>query len=221
MTRNLIQTVALAIAAGLAGCTPHAAQYEGPASTARNTVSMIRLTHAVTPDGAGVDESGRNAILRFLAENAVGYGDTLSLVSADPFPQSAAQDIGDILRRQGLALDLPQDSAGVPAPARGQAVLVVERYTVSPPRCPTTTLQPIRNYANAPSPHFGCANTINLGQMVANPRHLLSGETDTRPVTAKATQAIRLWRNVEPEIVRPVDANRSSTTGSGGGAGGN
>lgn len=213
--------IALAAVTALAGCTPQSAQYEGPSGTARNTVSMVRLTHDVTPGESGLQERARTAMRRFLAENDVGYGDTLSLVSAEPFPQAAAQAVGDLLRRRGLRLALPRDSAGVPTPQQGQAVLVVERYTVTPPRCPTTTLQPTRNYANAPSPHFGCATMTNLGQMVADPRHLLSGETDTRPVTAKATQAIRLWRNVEPEIVQPVDVNRSSTTGGGTGTGGN
>lgn len=204
--------------AALAGCTPQESLYNGSERAARNEVQLVRLAHHVPAAPADLGEVDRKAIAEFLGDIGVGYGDTVSLVRAADFSAEATGSIADLLRGYGLRLMTPPAGVAVPEDPAG-AILLVDRFVVTPPDCPSTTLQLSRNFANAPSPQFGCANTINLGQMVANPRDLVTGTGDQRPITDKATQAIRLWREDVPEFVVPqnIDEGASSFGESSGG----
>jgi len=206
----------------LGGCATDTMRQDGSAKTARNEVEMVRLSHSVeTSDETGLSKTDRADMARFLADIQAGYGDTVSLVAGAGVSESARAAISDVVMRRGLRLSAPPASIGS-MPESGEAVLVVDRYVVTPPQCPNTVMHASRNYANAPSPQHGCANVINLGQMVADPRHLLAGTGDHSPVTEKATQGIRLWREDEPAFVEPRNIGQGATSfgESGGGGGG-
>lgn len=221
-TRHALFGPLLAGAAALvlAGCRASLpAHYDGAEKVARNEVHLVRMTHEVPGGPDGLDEQGRSDVIAFLNERDVGYGDGVSLIAGEGFSPKAGDDVARILRAYGLSLERPP--ALSEEPRGGSAILVLDRYVVTPPDCPNSILDIAKNYANAGSPAFGCATVINIGQMVANPRDLLTGESEAGPNTGKATQAIRQWREDVPEFVKPVDANRRSgssggTTGSGG-----
>jgi len=204
----------------LGGCATDTMRQDGSAQTARNEVEMVRLSHTIEAGGeSGLSKAERSGLTRFLAEIQAGYGDTLSLVAGPDFPESARAGVAELVNRGGLGLSEPPASPKK-RPEAGQARLVVERYVVTAPQCPNTIMHASRNYANAASPQHGCANVINLGQMVANPRHLVAGTGRDSPVTEKATQAIRRWRKDEPEFVEPTNIGEGATSfGESGGGG--
>lgn len=209
LTKSLLAGIAAGTLAACQASLP--AHYDGAEKEARNEVHLVRLTHPVEADAEGITEEGRRSVLAFLGDMTVGYGDGVSLVTAKDFSPKAEEDVARILRAYGLSLERPPVLATDPGP--GAAVLVLDRYVVTPPDCPNSILDIAKNYTNAPSPSFGCANVINIGQMIANPRDLLTGESDAGPNTGKATQAIRQWRDEVPVFVRPVDANASGAGG--------
>jgi len=184
-------------AIALAGCLPQAAQYDGSSKVARNEVHRVQMAHDLPPAADELAWADKHALARFLADLQVGYGDTVSLVRAPGFSDTATGQVAKVLRAHGVRLAAAPASIGRTPEPQG-AVLVVDRYVVTPPQCPNSVLHATRNYENAPSPQFGCANVINLGQMVADPRHLLTGRSDNYPITDKAAQAIRMWRADQP-----------------------
>lgn len=220
--RNTLRSMLAAGVAGatIAACTPQESLYNGTERAARNEVQLVRLAHHVPAAPAELAEKDQKAIADFFGEVGVGYGDTVSLVRAADFSAEATGSIADLLRNYGLRLMTPPAGVALPEDPAG-AILLVDRFVVTPPDCPSTTLQLSRNFANAQMPHIGCANTINLGQMVANPRDLVAGTGDQRPITDKATQAIRLWRADEPEFLEPQNIDEGATSfGESGGGGG-
>lgn len=219
---HTLRPVLVATVAGvaMAACTPQESLYNGSERAARNEVQLVRLAHHVPAAPGDLADKDGKAIAEFLGEVGVGYGDTVSLVRAADFSPEATGSIADILRDYGLRLMTPPAGVAPPEDPAG-AILLVDRFVVTPPECPSTTLQLSRNFANAPMPHIGCANTINLGQMVANPRDLVAGTGDQRPITDKATQAIRLWRADEAEFLEPQNIDEGATKfGESGGGGG-
>ncbi|RMD89976.1 MAG: hypothetical protein D6807_02685 [Alphaproteobacteria bacterium] len=211
--------VAALVALAASACT-QAARYDGASKVARNEIHLVRLSHAL-PASEELGDAGRAGIERFLADIEAGYGDTISIVAAPDYPDTAADAIADLLLDHGLVLAAPPATLAE-VPRDGGAILVVDRYVVTPPQCPSTIMHATRNYMNAPSPQFGCANVINLGQMVADPRDLVTGRSGAAANTEKATQGIQLWREDTPAIVAPqnTDSGTSSFGGSGAGGGG-
>ena len=203
------------------------AAYDGLEQEARNEVQMVRLAHRIDPplsrpaqadDENGLDDAQKASIIRFLAEMDAGYGDHISLVAGDGFSPKASDDLRRILRAHGLQQEHAPASIGEMPKSRG-ALLVLDRYIVTAPQCPNSVLQLARNYTNAPSPQFGCANVINLGQMVADPRDLLTGNGSGQTSTGKAIQSLKAWREEVPIILVPQGVNQGGSRGFGSGGG--
>ncbi|MDX1974297.1 MAG: CpaD family pilus assembly lipoprotein [Rickettsiales bacterium] len=70
------------------------------------------------------------------------------------------------------------------------------RYTaVVPPRCPDWRRSPVTTYSNTMQGNFGCANTVNLGKMVADPHDLIKGSGDIRPDSDATSKTITDYRS--------------------------
>jgi len=141
----------------------------------RNNVHMVRLPHEIAPEGDGTDTLSavtETSISSFLTSINAGYGDVVMLDGPSASPARIAA-VETIIARTGLAYG--GTSALGAKPKDGSVMLYVERYVVTTPNCnywPEVTSTQERN--NDSSFH-GCASTINLGLMVANPRDLVSG----------------------------------------------
>lgn len=79
------------------------------------------------------------------------------------------------------------------------------------PHCPDWRRSPVTTYSNTSQGNFGCASTVNLGLMVADPRDLERGEGNGTPDTERTTQVIRDYRGGK-------DFGAADTGDSGGGA---
>ena len=141
----------------------------------RNSVQMVRLPHEIAPEGDGTDTLSamtETSIDRFLTSINAGYGDVIMLDGPSASPERIAA-VEAVVTRTGLAYG--GTSALGAKPKDGSVMLYVERYVVTTPNCnywpEVTSTQEKNNDSN----FHGCASTINLGLMVANPRDLVSG----------------------------------------------
>jgi pilus assembly protein CpaD len=112
------------------------------------------------------------------ATGAIGPADRV-LVAAAGNPSLADARVGSI-----AGVLLPYGVIATASPVVGvqpnRAIIEVSRTLVTLPHCPnwSKSSAAAADYTNQPSSNFGCANTVNLGLMVANPTDLVSG----RPV---------------------------------------
>ena len=97
------------------------------------------------------------------------------------------------------------------------AVIHMTYAQVVPPRCPDWRKSPSNNYSNSPHANFGCATTVNLGQMVADPRDLQRGTGELPPtLSERGDRFLRQFRTGESE---GGGSNPLSAGGSDGGGG--
>ncbi len=246
MTSEKIASSLLGAAAGLAmlallsGCgfTPSEAQWSPAESPKENRVIFLREVFEARFD-PGKDQLSPAEQKRFgdfLAREEVGYGDEISIAVAS----GDAKDKSLAARRQAsvtaylksLHLKAAADSNG-DAPL-DRAVITVARYVVVPPDCPDWSKPADDDPRNTPASNFGCANTTNLGLMVADPHDLVSGKRSNTADGERAAMAIDRYRQgkekLPPEATEPVTGGSSgggssksssgggATTGGGGGA---
>jgi pilus assembly protein CpaD len=103
----------------------------------------------------------------------------------------------------------PLPLAGVPA---NHAVVQVGRYVVTLPPCPNWSKSPGTDFTNSYPSNFACANQTNLGQMVASPADLVSGQPLGPAAGPPAVAAVQRYMT---DKVKPPTA-----AASGGGGGG-
>jgi pilus assembly protein CpaD len=176
-------------ALGLSLITLAACQHTGVSTRSpeqnviRNSVQMVRLPLVIQGETDGTDTLSsvtEASIKNFLQSVGAGYGDIIMLDAPDA-SSTRVKAIEAMIVQTGLAYG--GTSVLGAKPQQGAVMLYVERYTVQSPNCnywPEVTSNQDRN--NNSSFH-GCATTINLGLMVANPRDLVGGSysgTDTR-----------------------------------------
>jgi len=156
---------------------------------ARNSVQMVRLPFEVMieEDGtASLSNVSKTAINNFLTSSEVTYADVLMLDGPTASPNRIAA-IESYIRETGLVY--AGTSVLGAEPQNGAVMLYIERYVVTTPRCGEWLPEYSNNSRNNDSPFYGCANTANLGLMVANPRDLISGQSAGN-TTAAAVGAI-------------------------------
>lgn len=160
-----------------------------PERTLRNSVQMVRMPFEIKPeeDGTATPSAATlGQVNAFLGSVRAGHGDVLMLDTGDA-PETRVAALQDFIRAHGLAYG---GTAALGAkPADGSVVLYLERYVVTTPNCGSWPAEQSNNRRNNPSAHFGCADTANLGLMVANPRDLIAGQ-DGGNSTAAAVGAL-------------------------------
>ncbi|MCG8504058.1 MAG: CpaD family pilus assembly protein [Sphingomonadales bacterium] len=220
LPKTFFRLVALTSLLGVtAACIPRTGQQTGAAVVHRNEVSLVRLTHEVrfAPGSFELTPAEAAAVNAFLANNSVGYGDVLGIdmVSTDA-AEERRQVLGEHLRLNGLAVT-PMAPVIGPAPAANAAVLIVERYVVTPPDCPDWSQDSTPNYANAPSNFHGCATRANLGRMVANPYDLVEGQEFEGTNGERTTRGIEAYHDQKPTGAAKLGSQITKATTGGGG----
>ena len=141
----------------------------------------------------------RTRLRRFLVRHDAGYGDQLLIGSQGI--QLPNADVRQAVRREAAVsselrtLELP--SRRLPdVPTNeiwdGSVKIVLGRFIVVPPACPDWSKRADGDAANRVSSNFGCATTMNLGLMVANPGDLVRGRT---PGPADGAVSARRYKN--------------------------
>jgi pilus biogenesis lipoprotein CpaD len=170
---------ALAVTAlAFVGCAPQTSQWSTVEAPKENKVSFVRFSHSVqfrgNEDRMSAPEAARLA--GFMRDQNVGYGDQILLLPGEsPLAQRRQDAVASAFARAGVKVVRDVQIEGV-ALAPGELRVLVGRYVVTPPPCPNWSKRPDEDFGNTPSSHIGCATTTNLGQMVANPSDLVSGQ---------------------------------------------
>lgn len=187
----------LAAASSLAGCG-----HVAPVTDATRGVSPVHVPvvtredfafDAAAPDGSLA--SGERARLDGWFQGlALAYGDTVYVQGMDS--ADARNDVARVAGRYGLlvANGGPVLASIIP---EGMVRIVVSRARASVPNCPDWSVASQPNYNNRSSSNYGCADSINLAAMVANPQDLVHGRagpaSSDGSTGAKAVLMYRDW----------------------------
>lgn len=107
-----------------------------------------------------------------------------------------------LMELQGLPVHVARVGALDITPDMNAVILVVRRHVVTLPACPDWSGKPGRSWNNQTSSNWSCADSANLGMMVADPRHLARGQAMGPADPDHAVLAIQRYR---ADDVRPLD----------------
>ena len=155
---------------GLVGCVAEYSKSEAP--------NMLRVdsgeSHLTIAFASGSDRLTAGEVARLDRMVLAGYirpADRVAIAAAGlpALAERRAAAVSRELLRYGIVTQTLALSA-VPA---NRAVVSISRYAVTLPSCPNWSQSLSDDFTNALSSNYGCANTTNLGLMVASPADLL------------------------------------------------
>lgn len=154
-----------------------------------NKVDFLRFEHDVVYRNGTPKPSKPEAerLMSFLWEIQVGPSDMILVAGGTPEQRKA-------IRMQLAYRHLVGHETGMNG-TPGRVRISVERHVVTPPSCPDWSKPVGEDSENSPQANFGCANTANLGMMVANPRDLVRGRSPGTADGAAVSAAIQRYRD--------------------------
>ncbi len=206
--RRLAMLVVLAVAAGCQSppplepaATPRSAELE-VSTRVEGLVLSARRNGTLTSDS-------RRKLLGFLADRAP-YALRATVVSRTLRGGNAAKAVVSQLRRSGVPAGQIAREKRPSDEGPGDLVVIARRAMAKLPRCPDWSRASVLDRRMGASSNFGCANTVNLGRMVADPADLKRGNRLSLMPGAPSVKALRrLEKNLGS------DAGGSSGGGSG------
>ncbi|MFQ5970771.1 MAG: CpaD family pilus assembly lipoprotein [Alphaproteobacteria bacterium] len=189
----------VAVLATLAGCAPTSTDYSPAEARTENEVVWVNLTHEVGFAPGTLELSGVEQLRldQFLGQVSATHLDALTIdpgAPVDAVAEARINAISDHLRERVPAAQPGVRSIGLEPGARDILRVVVGRYIVVPPDCPNWGQPSNRNPGNLQSSNFGCATTVNLGLMAADPGDLIRGRPLSPADGAAASLAIERYR---------------------------
>jgi pilus assembly protein CpaD len=208
--------IVLPLMLGLAACVAEYTKTEAP-DTLRVDGANSRRELAFAAGSASLSPGELRKLDGWVLSGNIRPADRVE-VAAGGAPGLAEQRAAAISREllrygivtQTVAID------GVPA---NHAVVSVGRYSVTLPTCPNWSQSLSYEFTSAFTSNYGCANTTNLGLMVASPADLVS----PRPLTGGEAQpaAAAVNRYLTDRVKPPPTPTASPFSApSGGGEGG-
>lgn len=201
MTQHSLLCACAGLGLLLAACsTNDRAASTPPPKELKVTYTELKLRTDFVHAGAAFAPGAAAKLDAFLDDAGVTSDDHVYLEAARG-DRLAAQRIGRISReltRRGIgARVLPAADEGVDT---DQLLVKVERYVVTPPKCPDWTKSPLYGqHDNQVASNFGCATTSNLGLMVADPRDLTVGRVMGPEEGDPAIASIARYRDGKPK----------------------
>ena len=184
----------------LVGCTNVTkADLEVNETPKKLAVEWTRETHLVAfaPSEAALGKDAKAALTGFLRQaykgpdNSILVNPGASVDGRNVLFKARGKALQNFLADLGYASSVLASNAGV----ENTAIVAVERYAVSYPDCPDWHRAP--PLTNGVWSNYGCANAVNLGQMIADPRDLVTGR-DLGPADGTvAAAAIARYRKGE------------------------
>jgi pilus biogenesis lipoprotein CpaD len=219
--RYLVMLVAVA---SLAACAQNPVAQQAAVDTRYDPVradTMVAVNFAPTaagPDGAQVSslrtmvETGRRAQRDEFVVVSDGTG--------GPMQRARAQRVGQVLANAGARW---VSTSVEPAMAMGPNTVVVVRseYLLGVNNCPNYSPATTANPNEGAMPGFGCADSYNMGQMLARPRDAAVGRpAGPADATINALAIARYREGKVPALNTTGIIGASAAAGSGGGGGG-
>lgn len=194
---QLRAAAAFSLSLALGGCIGGAATNRSLESLHQPVVSRTNFTLDVTTGPGGLSLPEQRRLAGWFDALDLRYGDRIAI--DDPLDSGATRAaVEGVAGRYGLLVggEAPATPGYVNA---GTARVVVTRSTATVPGCPDWSAKSDTNLSNGTSTNYGCASNANLAAMVANPEHLLKGETGTgETVVMSSTKAIDTYREAKP-----------------------
>lgn len=219
--RTCARGAVLAAALAVAACGADTTFWTPAASPKANKLALTHLSYDVpfASDRVELDDDGLRGLNAFLDRHDIGYGDRIYVVASSrnpgPVANRRAQGVARLLARGGLTSSVLANAEWTGAPASGDAVRVlVHRFVVVAPRCPDWSKPSDTDYGNTQASNYGCANAVNFGMMLADPRDLVEGRAAGPGSGEAAAAAVKRYYDGK---VTPLD---KSGTDSAAGAGG-
>jgi pilus assembly protein CpaD len=160
-------------------------------------VQRVDYSLDVTTGPGGLTGAEQTRLAGWFEAMDLRYGDRVSM--DDPLQSGATRAaVEGLVARHGLLLgsDAPVTPGYVNA---GTARVIVSRVKATVPSCPDWSAKSDTNLGNATSSNFGCASNSNLAAMVANPEHLIKGDTGNgSTVVMSSNKAIEAYRTATP-----------------------
>ena len=206
MLKHAPAALALALAGTLTGCGGM------PSNRMLDSVNqpVVEKTNYVFdlstgPGGLSLPEQRR--LTGWFDARGLRYGDKIYI--DDPLASGGTRAaVEAVAARYGMLLGegAPVTQGYVNA---GTARVIVVRASASVPDCPKWHSDSDANLANGTSTNYGCAVNSNLAAMMADPEHLVKGQTGSGQTTiVSATKAIDAFRE------RPAKAGEVTSTSS-------
>ena len=212
--------LAAALLLTLAACAAPVSDYTS--SEAVNQLTLNDASHSFVvrfipgSDRLAYGEAAR--LGRMVATGAITASDRLS-VSPAGSPALAERRVVTLsseMLRHGMTIS-PVAVADVP---RDSAIVEVGRYVVTLPPCPNWSAPAAADFSNMRSSNFGCATVTNLGEMIANPSDLASGQPVGLAAGMPAAAAVYRYKNDKvilptPNSSLPIAAPSTAAPGGG------
>src|SRR5437667_313193 len=174
--------VSVALLLGLAACVAEYSKSEAP-DELRVDGTETRRELAFAAGSAYLPPAEIRKIDQWVLSGGIRPADRVQIAAGGPpglAERRAATIKGEFLRYGIVATALPVDTVSA-----NRAVVSIGRYAVTLPTCPNWSQSLRYEFTNAFTSNYGCANTTNLGLMVASPADLVSGRpfagTDAQP----------------------------------------
>lgn len=171
----------------------------GIESTNQPVVSRSDYAFDVATGSSGLAGAEAARLAGWFDGLKLGYGDKVAVDFGGNYDSGEAKaSIASVAARYGLLLqDVPPLTSGDIAP--GAARVIVSRLKASVPDCPKPGYGFKNSFQNATSPNYGCSTNTNLAAMVADPEHLVRGESSNGSLnTVAATKGVVTHRNKAP-----------------------
>lgn len=212
---------AILLASLLSACgNSETASYNKPKEPrADRAVALVALRYAPGQTAPSFEDAARIEALAREAREA-GAPITVAAGGSGGFTdQNRLGHVRSIVERHGAALRSSMVSSGV-AGVPDTIVLQLERYVARDLNCPDWSKTPGYDGKNTPHSNLGCATSMNIQTMVANPRDLEIGR-DPGPSSGKlgADAVDRLYRDrvKAPSAVGTSSLGGGATAPAGGG----
>jgi pilus biogenesis lipoprotein CpaD len=196
MLIRLIVPAALALALLSACDNTEVAGYNKPKEPrADRAVALLALRYSPAQTAPSFEDAARIEALARQARNA-GEPITIAAAGSGSFAdQQRVAHVRAIAQRHGVAVRSSAVSSGV-ATVPNTIVLQLERYVARDLNCPDWSKSPGYDGRNLPHSNLGCATSVNIQTMVANPRDLEIGRDPGMASGKLGADAVdRLYRN--------------------------
>lgn len=212
----------IALALGLAAC----AEVPNPPSAGLDVPKVLQVRRqqfqyeAAFAPGSSVLTPAEQARLENFLTRGAPQSPPHVYVSAsanDPLATARIARIVNLLAARGI--DVERAAPPPSGMADNHLLVVLRRYVVQQPVCPDWSGDPDYDHQNFPASNFGCANVVNLGMMVDDPRDLVQGRTLGPESAEPGLEAINRYRTDTVKAL-PVVSASGNTGGGGGGASG-
>jgi pilus assembly protein CpaD len=213
--KSYLSLAVLPLMLGLAGCVTEYSKSEAP-DQLRVDGAESRHELAFAPGSANLTQGELRKLDGWVLSGSIQPADRVAVAAAGP-PGLAEQRVGAV-SRELLRYGIATQTLALDAVPANSAIVTVGRYAVTLPTCPNWSQSLSTDFTNAFTSNYGCANTTNLGLMVASPADLASG----RPLAAADAQpAVAAVQRYMTDRIRPPPAPTASpfAAASGGGGG--